>query len=282
MKSGSSFLRDLARVTLPNRGECGMFAMLEFYMDDSGTHDGSRVVVWGGVVGYAEHMNGLESQWKARLANPCEGKPPIKAFHSSHLAAGKGEFSGYSRAEIEATRINFRQIILDAGVTVLSFGISVDDWDEIVTGRARAVLGSAERLILGQAVRAGCESARVEGQPISFQFDKGRWSSDLGSIIRPAIEAAEIDSDSVSYGCSPVKDNMALQAADLVAHATYQFLVARLGDMAVEPNAHLKQLFDGAHDAQARWVGRDQILAMTEKMKPVIDSMMGPGDEVAE
>ena len=73
--------------------------MLEFYLDDSGTHRGSKAAVWGGVVGYAEYFDELESKWREMLACPCEGRPPIKQFHSSHLAAGKGEFMGYSDAE---------------------------------------------------------------------------------------------------------------------------------------------------------------------------------------
>jgi len=80
-----------------------MFAMLEFYFDDSGTHNGSRIAVWGGVVGYKQYMQELEEAWKARLQCPCDGKPPIKAFHSSHLAASDGEFKGYNQAERDLT-----------------------------------------------------------------------------------------------------------------------------------------------------------------------------------
>lgn len=260
------FLSDLARVSLPNRGEKGMFAMMEFYFDDSGTHKGSRVVVWGGGAGYRQNFDELEAAWKARLACPCEGRPLINVFHSSHLAASDGEFDGYSVAERDQTRHNFRKVIVDAGLTVLSFGLSVDDWENIVTGPARVVLGSGERLIFGQAVLAGCAAARAEGQPLSFQFDKGRRSPELDSIIKPALDAAEVDGNSVSYGFSPVAANMGLQAADLVAHETYQFFTKYIDDPSALAGPHLKRLIEGAHDARAAWFGKDQIQSMVEEM----------------
>jgi hypothetical protein len=266
-------LRDLARVSFPNRGDRGMFVMLEFYFDDSGTHGGSKVVVWGGVVGHQQFMDELEVAWKSQLSHPCDGKPPINAFHSSHLAAGKGEFEGYSPAEKDLTRNNFRKIIVDAGLTVLSFGISADDWANIVTGRARLILGSAERLIFGQAVLVSCRAAKKENLPLSFQFDKGRDTPELHSIIKPALEVAEIEGNAVSYGFSPVAQNTGLQAADLVAHETYQFFVKYIFDEGTSPGPHLAQLFRDAHDAKAAWIGKEQIQNMVDELAPSIARM---------
>ncbi len=278
----ASFLRDLARVSLPNRGERGMFAMMEFYLDDSGTHKGSRVAVWGGVVGYRQFFDELEVAWKAQLACPCAGRPPIKAFHSSHLAAGDGEFADYSEAERNLTRWNFRKVILDAGLTLLSFGISVDDWEAIVPGPARLILGSAERMIFGQAVVAGCAAAKSERQPLSFQFDKGRRSPGLDSVIQPALDAAEMDGHSVSYGFSPVVDNMGLQAADLVAHETYQFFAEYVDNSNAQARPHLRRLFEGAHDARAGWIGREQIQAMADEAKLLMEQMSPSWGDKAE
>ena len=212
----------------------------------------------------------LEVAWKAQLDHPCEGRPPINAFHSSHLAASDGEFWGYSKGERDLTRHNFRKVIVDAGLTVLSFGVSVDDWENIVTGPARVVLGSGERLIFGQAVLAGCAAAKAAKQPLSFQFDRGRWHSELDSIIQPALDVAEMDGNYVSYGFSPVAENMGLQAADLVAHETYQFFIQYLDDMSVAPGPHLKKLFEGAHDARAAWVGKEEIQSMVDEMGPLL------------
>jgi hypothetical protein len=74
-------IEDLARATLPNRGE-GLLLVIECYFDDSGTHDASPVVVWGGVAGHAHYLDKLDKMWRALLQQPCEGKRPIKSFSS--------------------------------------------------------------------------------------------------------------------------------------------------------------------------------------------------------
>jgi len=262
----ASFLEDLARISFPNRGERGRFVMLECYFDDSGTHGTSRVVVWGGIVGHKDFMRELEAAWKARLAEPCEGKPPIRKFSSADLLAGREEFEGYNDAEKDRTRYLFRQVILDAGLSVLSYGASVTDWDQIMTGPARAQLGSAERFAFGQAIMHGCNVSKNDGVPVSFQFDLGRKFPDLDSMIHPALEASEIDQSLVSYGYSAVLGNMGLQAADLVAHETYQHLVKYVDNPKSAPGVHLKSLWGGAHDSRMYLAGRTQIQEMLDDL----------------
>lgn len=244
--------------------------MLEIYFDDSGTHKGSRVAVWGGIVGYKEYLSEFEVAWRERLVRPCDGRPSIKAFHSSHLAASDGEFAGYSEAERDLTRYNFRKVIVDAGLTVLSFGVSLDDWDDIVTGPSRMLLGSGERLIFGLAVLKVCIVTKVEKQPLSFQFDRGRRTSELDSIIQPALDVAEVAGHSVSYGFSPVAESMGLQAADLVAHETYQFFTQYLDDKSAMPGPHLRRLIEDAHDFRAAWMDKEQIQSMFDGIEPLL------------
>lgn len=247
-----------------------MLAMLEFYLDDSGTHKQAEVAVWGGIVGYPYFMQQLSEAWEQQLLTPCEGKPPIRAFHSSHLFNGWGEFVGYSQAEKDLTRWNFRKIIIEAGVTLLAYGISIVDWRELVTGKAKIMLGDAERAIFGIAVMEGCRAALGEGQPISFQFDKGRDTPELRSIIQPAIEVAEAESQSVSYGFSPVAQMPTLQAADLVAHETYQFFNEYRRDPNAQVGAHTNRLFADAHDSRAGWLGREQIQATVDGVRRAV------------
>lgn len=255
--------------------------MLEFYFDDSGTHGGSSVAVWGGVVGFAEAFgDSFEDRWQQRLKEPCEGRPEIRAFHSSHLAAADGEFEGYSEAERNRTRRNFRQLIVESGLTVVSFGVAVDAWEDLVRGPARLLLGSGERMIFGQAVLAGCAAAKAENEPVAFQFDAGRQLPRLQDMFWPAVDAAHINRNSVSYGYSPVAANVGLQAADLVAHETYRYLVNRTSTPNEGPDIHLKRLFDGAHDARIAWVGREQIADMVREMQPLIEAAGFSPDEV--
>jgi len=117
---------------------------------------------------------------------------------------------------------------------------------------------------------AGCAAAISEGQPLSIQFDIGRRRPELDSMIQPAIEAAQAEGHAVSYGFSPVASNMGLQAADLVAHETYQHLSRFIDDPNASPDPHLRRLFEGAHDARMAWVGRRHIEDMMQGISPLI------------
>lgn len=257
-------IEDLARVSFPDRGNAGgVFAMLEFYYDDSGTHNGSDVVVWGGVTGYKEVMDDLDKAWRARLARPTGNRPPLSKFHLYDLVHGLNEFSGYSDGEKDRVRRNFRKCIVDSGACVLAYAISRVDWDAIATPAAKLLLGSAERMIFGMAVMASCKIAMNEGQPLSFIFDKGR-RPDLDSILMPAIEASDVNQGIVGYGFQPVVSVMGLQAADLVAYEAYRFGCDYLLNQDAEPNIHMQRLLEEAHDQRIGWVGSEQIQSMID------------------
>ena len=255
----ASFLREFMRVY--SRDGKGLFVMLECYLDDSGTHDSSKVIVWGGIAGHQQYLGEFEEDWNARLREPCEGKPPLtKGFHSYGLTHGVGEFEGYNEAERDRTRFLFRKCILDAGLSWISCGISVAAWNEHAS-LFRLGLGTAERLVFGKSIMLVCDSAHENAERISFQFDKGRESY-VSSIIQPAIDEANIDNSLTSHGFSCVSKNVGLQAADLVAHETYRYFTQYVDDQSATPNAHLARLFEGAHDGKASWFGPEEIKSM--------------------
>jgi len=234
--------------------------MLEIYYDDSGTHSANGVVVWGGVAGHTQYLNEFKQAWGKLLMAPCEGKPPIKKFSSYDLFHAKKEFEGYNEAERNLTRRNFRQVIVDAGLSVLSYGISAGDWDELIIGIGRAALRSPETTILSLAIKGGCDCGVAEGSPVAFVFDAGcSERADIPLSFKNGVASSDIDPDKVSYDVSPVLGNAALQAADLVAHETYQMFMKYQASGDVVPSAHLQRLRSGVHDFHAKWVGRHEI-----------------------
>ena len=256
----TSFMESLARISLPNRGERGWLVMLECYLDDSGTHNDSRLIVWGGISGHHEFFRQFESAWKARLADPCDGrKPPLKKFHSYDLARSIGEFEDYNQAERDLTRRNFRKIITDYGLTWVSFGISKKAWEIIANDPIWGGHMTAEGMVFGSVIRTLCKSANDHGEPVSFQFDRGRSFPDQFTNIESAIIASKINSDQVSYGFSSVAENIGLQGADLVAHETYQYFSSYIDEPDSKPTLHLQQLANDAHDMLAGWYGEKEI-----------------------
>jgi hypothetical protein len=97
-------MRSLLRAFLPDGSRKGVLAMLQCYFDDSGTHDGSRFVVWGGIMGTEERYEALDEPWRKRLAVPLPGKPPLRQFHLAHCKLGIKEFETYSFPEREHLR----------------------------------------------------------------------------------------------------------------------------------------------------------------------------------
>lgn len=244
--------------------------MLEFYYDDSGTHEGSEVVVWGGVTGYKEIMEDLAKAWRARLARPTGNRPSISRFHLYDLVHGLNEFSGYSDGEKDRVRRNFRKCIIESSACVLAYAISRNDWDTIASPAAKLILGSAERMIFGTAVMASCKIAQNEGQPISLVFDKGRRPT-LDGIISPAIDAAGFDSSQVEYGFHSVNSVMGLQAADLVAYEAYRFGCDYLINREAAPNIHMQRLLEESNDQRIGWIGREQIVSMIDATSEMIE-----------
>lgn len=173
--------------------------MLEAYFDDSGTHEQSPVLVWGGVAAHKSFLDLLSSKWRARLSEPCEGKPPIRAFHSSHLDLSRGEFEGYGQGERDLTRANFRRIIVECGVTVLAYGISVKDWNQTVN-LLRRTEEDAENFVFGLAVREVAKVSKAYGDEMSMQFDKGRDTEKLRHMIGPALKPQNSKSDISATG----------------------------------------------------------------------------------
>ena len=106
--------------------------MVRAYFDDSGTHGGSDVVVMGGLIGTEVQWAGFEQQWRARLAEPLPGKPPLRRFHMTDCHNRRDEFKDYSEAERDAVIHGFRQVIIESGVYGNAAAVSRADWDRIV------------------------------------------------------------------------------------------------------------------------------------------------------
>jgi hypothetical protein len=248
--------------------------MLEFFFDDSGAHDGSNVAVWGGIVGHSQFIEQLKNSWGKLLAEPIRGKPAISHFRSYDLSRGIRQFEGYKEAERDEARYNFRQAIIDAGVSVVANGVSVPDYNEIVTGKIREALGSAERFILGKAVQSGCRAVAPQPEPLALHFDKGALTRpDLKSVITLAVEAAKLKGDDVRCCYSDVKETMPLQAADLVAHETYRYFCQFLKNRSAQPDAHYKALFHNSYDFHAGLFSRDELVLGFDRVAASISDL---------
>ena len=143
-------VRDIWGVLLPCDCQKGWLAMLGAYFDDSGTHDGSQIVVVAGIMGTEFELASLEGLWREQLGRPLGGlKQPIAEFHAYDCYESKGEFTGWKRTETDFFRRELREAIIKSHVSAYGCAYFKKDWDAIITGDLRDLLGTAE----GNAVR---------------------------------------------------------------------------------------------------------------------------------
>ncbi len=69
--------------------------MFKAYFDDSGTHQGSPVVVLGGLLKLADDWTALNAAWRSKLVDPYPGKPPIAAFSVGNCVYRRKLFRDY-------------------------------------------------------------------------------------------------------------------------------------------------------------------------------------------
>ena len=199
--------------------------MLRAYFDDSGTHKGSPVAVWAGLIGIDVQWERLESAWATKLKQPLPGKPPLKLFHLAACAAAREQFRDYKPADGDAVRYDFRSIIIEAGLFSIGSVVSRPDWDELITGELRNRLGDAGTPCFLNCIRRGLEWARgtwTDENKIVFIFDEGQRNDHLQSLIDRLMAVRDRKPPQIlDIGFSRVEASSALQAADTVATESF-------------------------------------------------------------
>jgi hypothetical protein len=199
--------------------------MLAAYFDDSGTHDDSKLVVWGGFIGTAEQWSGFDKAWRAKLARPLPGKPRLTKFGLADCEGHHGEFAGYSEAESDLLQNECRELIVQAGVIGLAYAVERESWDRLAKGEAREFLGGdAESACFGGCFNGAVERAVhffPEDRMLSVHFDRGRKSPKLDALIDRVTKLYRGSPAIVNLSYNRVNDFSPLQAADIIATENY-------------------------------------------------------------
>lgn len=219
-----------------------------FYIDDSGTHKGAPVVVFGGLIGEQEQWEFFEPRWKAELAAPLQGKkPPLKRFHMFDCKWGLGEFSGYSSGERDAATHDFRKIILDSGVHGVAAAISRADYDELMPDTLRATHGSADDMAFASAMSAlDIDNRREDGVSLICD-DTGEGSTARYASLYDRYQLMfKQQGGRTLEGLAfrSMEKVLPLQGADMIAWETYFYACAILKTPGASPRTHLQRYID--------------------------------------
>lgn len=198
--------------------------MLAACFDDSGTHEDSKLVVWGGFIGTAEQWSGLDKAWRSKLARPLPGKPRLTKFGLADCEGHHDEFAGYSIAESDLLQNECRDLIIQAGVMGLAYAVERECWDRLVQGPARDFLGDAESACFAACFNGALARARhffPEDLMLSLHFDRGRKSPKIDALIDRATKMYRGAPAIVNMSYNRVIDFTPLQAADIIATENY-------------------------------------------------------------
>ncbi|GAC1403482.1 MAG: hypothetical protein NVSMB69_00060 [Novosphingobium sp.] len=246
-----------------------MFVMLHCFFDDSGTHGGSRIAVWGGLVGVSGHFFELGRRWRELLAEPLPDKPRLSKFGLGDCRWGLGEFQSYKPAERDRVRYLFRQAILDSGMRPFSFAVDVQAWNKIVTGDMREAYACGAD---GVAF-SGCTDLAItlssmmpEKSQMACVFDKGQRKSELQSLLADAEGRAAMAGTPIVYTFAPVSEVTGLQAADTIATEHYWYGLNVLDGKDEERSLHLMSLISRVK-TRAYILQRPQILSLRRSFR---------------
>lgn len=236
------------------------------YFDDSGTHGGSKVVVWAGLVGSVSDFAGLEARWKAILADPMPGKKPLPRFHLTSCVAKEGLFKDYSPAECDRLRRKFRDAITQSSATAIGTGVDVEAWRRIAPGTALAQVPEPESGAFGICVRETLKIEALNRSGMAIYFDQGRHGQHIQATLDGAMQLLPEAAETSTFAFLEVGNCPALQAADTVANEFFRHLKKWMKDERMEPDPHLDSFIKNLNGCQLGFMGEAQITDLAQKM----------------
>jgi hypothetical protein len=254
--------------------------MLKAYLDDSGTQPGSPAVVVGGLLGLAEDWIDLETAWRARLASPLSGKPPLKAFSLEGCVNLRKPFKddGYAREECESLRGDFRTMIISSGLFQLAYAIPPPDWDAIVVPPYREYMGTAEEACFFAFIDGAVERVRSldsERVKIDFVYVKGRGNGRLRWLAKLFELSKDRYPQIGQISFEPVAAHPGLQAADTIATEHYWGVQKFMADGNLSRATQQFKALANGMPGEARLLDRDRIQAEVARRGP--DGRLPPG-----
>lgn len=193
--------------------------VLKAFLDDSGTHDRSDVIVMGGIIAPEEAWVALEPKWQAELT-----RLGIEKMHMSHCERRWGEFKDFERPERDAMIAVFSDLICETGGRMLASAVSRKIWDGVT---AQTKLGEvfAEPIdfLFNTCMRRALESRPVSSanpEEVVVTFDTREQSLHFWEDLAASYEK-KWPNRLVGYSFGQMAKVLPLQAADMIAYESF-------------------------------------------------------------
>lgn len=136
----------------------------------------------------------------------------------------RGEFEGWSRTETDYFCHQLRTVILESGVAVYAMSCARKDWDDLVTGDLRAILGDPEGFCVRNCFVKTIEwaNANTFDPEMTFIFDDRPHRQRENKVVFDAFQRHTKNPNLVGIAFMTSHKVLPLQAADLIAWEFYQ------------------------------------------------------------
>jgi hypothetical protein len=233
--------------------------MLSVYLDESGTHLGSKTCVVAGLVASPLQWERLERSWQKTLDSVS-----LADFHSADCANGGGAFKGWEKKDRESIYSRLTKVITRFVAYRVWTAVVIDDYHSVfrdsneIFPYSLCALGCASRLLsLGKK--------RGSDFTITYVFDqgpKGKWAFASFERLRERENSFRMGplTKGDRHGMVP------LQAADLHAYEVYKYFADQLAQNGRSPRGSLCELLKIA-DGGGYLLNGDKIEMLTRGIK---------------
>jgi uncharacterized protein DUF3800 len=206
--------------------------MLVSFNDDSGTHDGAKIVLLCGFLADGDDWVKIDDPWQAVLHKP-EWPSIIKAFHTADCVAGDGKFRGWSYAQRLAMLGDLVNVIVSLPVMAIGAAVIVGDYNALSAAdrepfekdKSATPLEFVFHLQMQQIIHRGNELKHTDQIGVVFETCDRATENKFSDMYIDYRDGFYLGERLLSRPLFLDKKQPGLQAADILAYSTYQLVM---------------------------------------------------------
>jgi hypothetical protein len=195
----------------------GDLAVLQVYMDESGTHDGSQTVTVAGYIGRPESWRDWTEKWAQALGG-------VKVYHAVDAQNLNGEFAKWDDAQVAELVKKLLPIIVGAEIGGISVAMDLRAFETAMKGRddLRELFGTPYIACLQWAMQAILNIAFEvrNAEQIAFIHENNDFHAQAYECFSWVKQNSHRGNNIISLTFGGKKDYPPLQAADILAYET--------------------------------------------------------------
>ncbi len=197
-------------------------ALLAAYLDEAGTHGGSRLVNVAGAIASVPQWTNFTKKWKRQIA-----LHNLSFFHMTDFVTGRGPYRGWDEHKKKQVLLALIQIIKDHVRYLVGNAVSPEDFDAAYAKHPTPCIKNAYHFcaVMTLPTVGYWKLASTKRPPVDLIFESGNKLFD--QYFRLIQKDFSNDMARESYGIKSLslgdkKEMPPLQAADIIAYGGYK------------------------------------------------------------